>query len=94
MVVVTGVGVVTSLGAVRHDIDERYDSTVSRDMPPQIFDRESRITLLSAESRLSGGGPEGPSWLIGTSFLSNEVRQRSAIGDPEAVGIPLASPAC
>lgn len=73
---------VTSVGAVRQEVDETYDST-RLDTPPQIYRQQTRTTLLSAESRLSGGRVDGASWLLGASFIDNSGKQRRAMGDPE-----------
>jgi outer membrane receptor protein involved in Fe transport len=74
---------VTATGLVRQVLDERYDSTRAGG-PPTAFDQQSRITLLSAESRLSRQREDGSGWLVGTSFIRNVIEQNRALGPPEA----------
>jgi outer membrane receptor protein involved in Fe transport len=74
---------VSSTGIVRQVLRERYDSTRNGG-PPRVFDQENRITLLSAESRLSRQADDGSGWLIGASFLRNESEQSRALGPPQA----------
>jgi outer membrane receptor protein involved in Fe transport len=74
----------TAFGWVHHDISELYDSTIFN-LPPQFFAQRTNITLLSAESRLSGQTGGGFAWVIGTSIISNDSEQRRSAG-------PVASP--
>ncbi len=74
----------TAFGWVDHDIDELYDSTVF-DLPPQLYAQNTRVRLLSAESRLSGQTDGGLSWVVGSSIISNRSRQRRTAGP---VGAP------
>jgi outer membrane receptor protein involved in Fe transport len=73
----------TAFGWVHHDIDELYDSTVFN-LPPQFYAQNTRVRLLSAESRLSGQTGGGISWVVGTSIISNESRQRRMAGPVDA----------
>jgi outer membrane receptor protein involved in Fe transport len=73
----------TAFGWVDHDIDELYDSTVF-DLPPQLYAQNTRVRLLSAESRLSGQTDGGLSWVIGSSIISNRSRQRRTAGPVDA----------
>ena len=75
----------TAFGWVHHQIDELYDSTVFN-LPPQLYAQNTRVRLLSAESRLSGQTQGGLSWVVGSSVISNRSRQRRMAGpvaDPE-----------
>jgi iron complex outermembrane recepter protein len=75
----------TAFGWVHHDIDELYDSTVFN-LPPQLYAQQTRVRLLSAESRLSGQTDNGFSWVVGSSIISNRSRQRRMAGpvdDPQ-----------
>ena len=74
----------TAFGWVHHDLDELYDSTVFN-LPPQYYAQQTRIRLLSAESRLSGQTDGGLSWVVGSSIISNESEQRRTAG---RVGAP------
>ena len=74
----------SAFGWVHHAIDELYDSTVF-DLPPQLYAQQTRVRLLSAESRLSGQSESGISWVVGSSIISNESRQRRMAG-------PVAAP--
>ena len=73
---------VTSLGLVRQRVTERYDSTIFGS-DPEIFVQDNEITLISAESRISGRGGRLVDWIVGTSLVSNETEQRRELG-PEA----------
>jgi len=73
----------TAFGWVHHDIDELYDSTVFN-LPPQFYAQDTRVRLLSAESRLSGQTAGGLSWVIGSSIVSNRSRQRRSAGPVDA----------
>ena len=68
---------------VRHAVDESYDAT-QPDGPPSLFRQKNRIELFSTETRLNGKAGGGFEWLIGTSFLANESRQRRWMGPLEA----------
>lgn len=70
---------VTSLGYVNQRLFERYDAT-RMGMEPQLFEQDTRVTLLSAESRLSGGAAPGIAWLVGASVISNDAEQRRFAG--------------
>ncbi len=69
----------TAFGWVDHDIDELYDFTVFN-LPPQFYAQNTRVRLLSAESRLSGQTDGGLSWVVGSSIVSNRSRQRRTAG--------------
>ena len=78
---------VTALGYVNQRLFERYDAT-RFGMDPQMFEQDTRVTLLSAESRLSGGAAPGLAWLVGASVISNDAEQRRFTGSvdrPEAM---------
>jgi outer membrane receptor protein involved in Fe transport len=74
---------VTATGLVRQRLDERYDSTRAGS-GPTAFDQATRVTLLSAESRLSRQSDDGSGWLVGTSFVRNVSEQNRALGPPES----------
>ena len=78
-----GLRFVSTAGVVRQTLDERYDSTRPGG-PPAIYHQTNRLTLLSAESRLSRSGPDGTGWLVGASFISNRSEISRALGDPDA----------
>lgn len=73
----------TAFGWVDHDIDELYDSTVFN-LPPQFYAQNTRVRLLSAESRLAGQTDGGLSWVVGSSIISNRSRQRRTAGPVDA----------
>ncbi|MFN3727162.1 MAG: TonB-dependent receptor domain-containing protein [Allosphingosinicella sp.] len=79
---------VTALGYVNQRLFERYDAT-RFGMEAQLFEQDTRVTLLSAESRLSGGVSPGLAWLIGASVISNDAEQRRFAGPVDA---PVAMP--
>jgi iron complex outermembrane receptor protein len=83
-----GLRFVSTAGLVRQTLDERYDSTRPGG-PVTAYDQSNRITMLSAESRLSRAGPDGTGWLIGASFISNRSAIARALGDPQAP-VPIA----
>lgn len=78
---------VSATGIVRQDLTERYDSS-REDGPPLAFEQDNKITMLSADTRLSSEGPDGRGWLIGASFISNRSRQARRLGPPEAT-VPI-----
>src|SRR5205085_1694418 len=75
---------VTATGVVRQILDEHYDSS-RKDGPPTLFEQHNRITMLSAESRLSREGADGTGWIVGTSFIDNRSEQERALGRPGAL---------
>ncbi|MDQ8754627.1 TonB-dependent receptor [Sphingosinicella sp. LHD-64] len=77
-----GMRFVTTAGFVRQRLEERYDSS-RPDEAPQAYDQLNRLTMFSAESRLSRGAGDGTGWLIGTSFISHESELERALGDPD-----------
>ncbi len=74
---------VTALGYVNQRLFERYDAT-RLGMDPQLFEQDTRVTLLSAESRLSGGAAPGLAWLVGASLISNDAEQHRFAGPVDA----------
>lgn len=78
-----GLRFVSTAGIVRQTLDERYDSTRPGG-PVTAYDQSNRITMLSAESRLSRSGRNGTGWLIGASFISNRSEIARALGDPQS----------
>jgi iron complex outermembrane receptor protein len=74
---------VAAMGVVRQDLTERYDSS-RVDGPPLLFEQDNKITMLSADTRVSKERPQGRGWLIGASFISNRSRQARRLGPPEA----------
>ncbi len=78
-----GLRFVSAASMVRQTLDERYDST-RKDGDPAVYHQTNRLTLFSAESRLSRSGRDGTGWLIGASFLSNRSEISRALGDPVA----------
>ena len=73
---------VSTLGLVRQELDELYDSTRLGDRPT-VFEQTSRITMLATETRLSREAPDGTGWLIGASLISNRSEQERALGEPD-----------
>lgn len=70
---------VTSVGLIRHEVTEQFDSTIfGRD--PEVFIQDTNVTLISAESRLSGSQGRLVDWIIGTSLVSNDTEQRRSTG--------------
>ncbi len=78
-----GLRFVSTAGMVRQTLDERYDSTRPGG-PVTAYHQTNRLTLLSAESRLSRSGRDGTGWLIGASFISNRSEISRALGNPDA----------
>lgn len=82
-----GLRLVSAMGLVRQNLTERYDSS-SGGGPPLLFEQDNKITMLSADTRVSSEGPDGHSWLIGASFISNRSRQLRRLGPPDAT-VPI-----
>ncbi|WP_114951106.1 TonB-dependent receptor domain-containing protein [Sphingosinicella terrae] len=74
---------VTSLGAVRHEVRERFDSTLNGESP-RIFFQDNDVTLLSLESRLSGRHGRVIDWILGASFVRNRSNLRRQVGDADS----------
>ena len=73
---------VTSLGVVRQQIDERFDSTRNGG-PPLVFEQDNEVEMISAETRLSGEAGRLVDWVVGASFVGNESEQRRRHGPAE-----------
>ncbi|HWW66297.1 MAG TPA: TonB-dependent receptor [Sphingomonadaceae bacterium] len=58
--------------------------------PPAGFAQASRVSMITAETRLARRGPDGTGWLIGLSLLHNrdEVRRSMDTGLPEIHRVP------
>lgn len=82
------VRMVSSFGLVRHRSEERFDASTD-EIPDQIYDEDTRATMISAEMRLSGESDSGLSWLVGSSLLGNETEQHRQAG-PIDSPFPLA----
>jgi iron complex outermembrane receptor protein len=80
----------SAFGFVRHRLDEIFDATIGN-LPPRLFAQETNVTLLSAETRLSGETGRF-SWVVGTSLISNRSEQRRLFG-PATDPVPLLAPA-
>lgn len=78
-----GMRFISTAGVVHQRLEERYDASRSDDAP-QAYDQVNRLTLFSAESRLSRSAEDGSGWLIGTSFISHRSELQRALGDPQA----------
>ncbi len=78
-----GMRFVTTAGFVHQRLEERYDASRSDDAP-QAYDQVNRLSLFSAESRLSRSAEDGSGWLIGTSFISHRSKLQRALGSPQA----------
>jgi outer membrane receptor protein involved in Fe transport len=74
---------VSAFGYVRQELIEQFDSSLDN-TAPRLFRQDSRVTLLSAETRLSGGSPSGFNWVAGLSFISNDLDQRRRAGPVDA----------
>jgi len=75
----SGLSFVSATGAVRQDIDETYDATPANGQPT-LFRQKSRISMLSAENRLSYDMAGGVSWVIGSSLIRNRYRLSRSSG--------------
>lgn len=74
----------STTSVVRHDIDTVYDATGFDGSPkPSRFSEHIGITLVSHETRISGGGASHP-WLGGISGVYDISRVSRSLGDPLA----------
>lgn len=84
---VRGASVTSTTGIVRHDLETVFDAT------PQFgtraaYTEDLRITLLTHETRISGGDARGFNWLAGFSALHNVTRAERQLG-PDGDATPL-----
>lgn len=84
---IRGASLTSSTGIVRHDLETVFDAT-PRFGTPAAYTEDLRITLLTHETRISGGDARGFNWLAGLSALHNETRSARKIG-PDDAAIPL-----
>ncbi len=79
-----GMALTSTTAIVRHVVDTTFDATgydgTSR---TARFDENIGITLISHETRMSGGGARHP-WLIGVSGVYDISRVARTLGDPVA----------
>lgn len=75
---------VTAFGGVRQTLTERYDSTLTNG-PVSLFQQHNRITMFSSDTRLSREGERRLTWVVGSSFVSNDSRQERLLGPPGAL---------
>lgn len=72
---------VSSTSLVRHDLETRYDATLSGGRP-RLYDETIGITLLSHETRLSGRRNGTDDWVVGLGLIHNVDTQRRRLGEP------------
>jgi outer membrane receptor protein involved in Fe transport len=65
---------VASTGIVRQKLEERYDTTRFTNLIA-AYDLTTKVSLFSAEARISRRGALGSGWLVGGSFVSNRSAQ-------------------
>lgn len=75
---------VSTTSVVRHDLTTVFDATgQDGSSSPIRFEEENGITLISHETRLSGGGRRSP-WVAGLAGLYNVSRLSRTLGPPVA----------
>ncbi|MBA2920498.1 MULTISPECIES: TonB-dependent receptor [Sphingomonas] len=84
---VRGAQLTSTTGFVRHDLETVFDAS------PQFGTRAAyledlRITLLTHETRISGGDARGFNWVAGVSALHNVTRAERQVG-PDGAAVPL-----
>lgn len=84
---VRGAQLTSSTGIVRHDLETVFDATPQFGTPA-AYTEDLHITLLTHETRISGGDARGFNWLAGVSALYNVVRAERQIG-PDGAVVPL-----
>lgn len=89
----------SSLGYARQNVFELFEGpTLTDPGDPAIkpmadavatgFSQDNRISMLTAEARLTRRGPEGSGWLIAASLLSNDAQVKRRMGET-AFAAPL-----
>ncbi|MFW2351035.1 TonB-dependent receptor domain-containing protein [Qipengyuania sp.] len=73
---------VTNTSYVDHAIGTSFDATQPDDATPQLFQDDTKVSLITHESRLSGSGPPLSSWVVGVSLVDNVNHVSRALGDP------------
>lgn len=75
---------VSTTAVVRHDLRSIFDATGQDGSAlPMQFEEKNGITLISHETRISGGGPKTP-WVAGLAGLYNVNQLSRALGPPGA----------
>jgi outer membrane receptor protein involved in Fe transport len=82
-----GAQLTSSTGFVRHDLETVFDAS-PQFVKPAMYTEDLRITLLTHETRISGGDARGFNWLAGISALHNVTRAERQIG-PDGAAVPL-----
>jgi outer membrane receptor protein involved in Fe transport len=77
----------SSTGIVRHDLETVFDATPQFGMPA-AYTEDLHITLLTHETRISGGDARDFNWLAGVSALYNVTRAERQLG-PDGAAVPL-----
>lgn len=78
-----GADVVSNTSYVDHAIDSSFDATRPGDASPWLFQDDTKVSLITHESRLSGSGPLLSSWVLGASVVNNVNRITRALGAPD-----------
>ncbi|MCT2560191.1 TonB-dependent receptor [Tsuneonella sp. YG55] len=68
-----------------HAIDTAFDATRPSDTGPRAYFEDTKISLVTHETRLSGRGRLFSSWVLGGSIAHNIDHVRREIGDPDAL---------
>jgi outer membrane receptor protein involved in Fe transport len=84
---IRGAQLTSATGIVRHDLETVFDATPQFGQPA-AYTEDLRITLLTHETRISGGDARGFNWLAGVSALHNVTRAERQIG-PDGATVPL-----
>jgi outer membrane receptor protein involved in Fe transport len=72
---------VTTLGAARQRLSERYDASLPNG-PDRLFRQRNATNLFSLESRVSRPMDGGYGWVLGVSLVRNTTQLTRALGDP------------
>ena len=74
---------VSATGYVDQDVTTRFDATGSDGTAdPRLYVEDSRISLFSHETRLSGKRSNGAGWVAGLALVSASEEIRRMLGDP------------
>ena len=84
----SGLTLSSATGAVGHEIDSTYDATSLRPARgPLAFREDSRIVLISHETRLSRSFGDGVGWVAGVGVIYDRDRTDRALGAADITGV-------
>lgn len=75
---------VTTTSVTRHELRTVYDASGYEGITPALFEEDNAITLVSHETRVSGGSTNKP-WVAGATVLYNGASLSRSLGAPEAL---------